>query len=166
MKHTLAACWLLLQLGSAWADDALQMARQLIFPFPELTRPGSCVLLREGGEGFLLREPAYWLKGKVISARIQPHLLQSCPEFPGKTPNQLSREEFLRLAQAHPCQPGTPREVAVGIVTLSAEQWDTPHMRRAANQGRLYQGHYLGQKLSPGLSLEIPADLLQPCDNQ
>lgn len=146
------------------AEEKLQLAQRLIFAYPELTRPGSCVVLKEGGEGFLMREPTYWLKARVLSARLKPHLLQACPEVAGKLPEQYQRDEFVRTAQAYPCGSSPPKDVIVGIVTVQAEQWETPYMRRAAAKGRLYQGHYLDHKLTPETVLEIPADLLLPCD--
>lgn len=155
---------LLLLSFTVLAEDRLQLAHRLIFVHPELTRPGSCVILKEGAEGFLLREPTYWLKARVVSARLKPHAMQACPSVPGKLPEQYSRDEYVRVAKAYPCGAEHVGEVTVGAVTVQAEQWETPYGRRAASRGRLFQGHYLDQKLTTGEVLEIPADLLQPCD--
>ena len=47
--------------------------------------------------------------------------------------------------------------------SLRIEEWETPWAKRAANAGRLYQGHYLDQMLKKGQEIEIDADLLGTC---
>lgn len=153
---------------SAWgaaAEPALRPSASLLFHHADLVRPGSCVLYREGGGGWVLTAPQYWLRGTVAASEIRQRRLEQCPELPGKTKDQASREEFVRLVTAYPClAPGdAPREHSLGVVRVTVQDWETPWSRRAATNGRLFQGHYLDQPLRPGAELEIEADLLVAC---
>lgn len=150
----------------AGADDmALRPSARLLFNQPELTKPGACVMYREGGSGWIFTEPVFWLKGTVISAETRSRRLERCPEVPGKTIEQYSREEFNRLANARPCvsRDDLVHEEQVGMVHLRVDEWETPWAKRAANTGRLYQGHFIDKALQKGMELEIEADLLGTC---
>ncbi|MEY2631371.1 MAG: hypothetical protein RIR00_25 [Pseudomonadota bacterium] len=164
-----AACGLVLGLlmSPALAEDSpIRAAEALHFKHAELSRPGACVAYREGGGGWILLEPGYWLKGKVVASGFKPWTAAVCPQIEGKTPAQYSRDEYLRWAMAYPCvAPGEPpRQGQLAWVRLAVEAWETPWVQRAVNQGRLYRGHYLRDKLRAGLELELPAELLQPCE--
>lgn len=151
---------------TAFAEEPLlRPSARLLFRQPELARPGSCVILREGGGGWILTEPGYYLRGTVVAAEVRSRRVATCPEVPGKTRAQYSREDMIRLAQAYPClAPGEPAsEVQIGLVRLRADEWETPHARGAAANGRLYRGMYLDQALRRGLEIEVEADLLEAC---
>ncbi|OQA33777.1 MAG: hypothetical protein BWY57_00965 [Betaproteobacteria bacterium ADurb.Bin341] len=147
------------------AEDQMRLADRMLFKIPELTKPGACVLYREGGAGWILVEPQYWLKGTVLSAAPKKVVLQLCPLVTGKPIEQYSRDEFNRLAKAQPCvaKVENSKEVELGFIRFRVEDWETPWAKTAANAGRLFQGHYLDQKQQKGLELELQADLLIPC---
>ncbi|HEX6736383.1 MAG TPA: hypothetical protein VF096_16360 [Azonexus sp.] len=150
----------------ALADDAaLRPSARLLFKHPELLQPGHCVRYEEGGRGWVVTEPVFYLKGTVLAAEVRSRQLPVCPQVAGKDPGQYSRAEFVRLAQASPCvAPGTPvRDEQIGIVRLRVTEWETPHARRAENAGRLYRGMFLERPLQQGLEIELEADLLGLC---
>lgn len=146
-------------------EPALRASAGLLFKYPELLRPGSCVTYREGGAGWILREPLYYLRGTVTTAEVTTRRLERCPELPGKTREQYTRDEYVRLMRAMPClaNGAAPREEQVGMVRLEVIDWETPHVRKAENAGRLYRGMFLDQPLKKGLEVELEADLLGPC---
>lgn len=146
-------------------EPVLRASAHMVFAQPELQRPGACVAYREGGAGWIVTDPVFWLKGTVLAAEIRPRRLEVCPDA-GKSTERLSREEFIRLARARPCvsRPEAVREEQIGLVRLRVQSWETPWARRAANAYRLYQGHFLDQALREGLELEIEADLLGSCE--
>lgn len=166
MMRRLLLLFLAILVTAAQADEpSLRPSARLLFKQPELLRPGACAMVKEGGAGWILTEPVYWLRGTVVTAEVRSRRLDVCPEVPGKTIDTYSREEFNRLANARPCvsRPELVREEQVGMVRLQVADWETPWARRAANAYRLYQGHYLDQPLSKGLELDIEADLLAAC---
>lgn len=152
--------------GGALADDpALRPSARMLFAQPDLQKPGACVIYREGGAGWIVTDPVYWLQGTVVAAEVKSRRLDVCPEVPGKPVEQYSRSEFNRLAAARPCvsRPELVRDEQVGVVRLRVEEWETPWAKRAANAYRLYQAHFLDRGLTKGLELEIEADLLAVC---
>lgn len=124
------------------------------------------MIYREGGAGWLLTEPVYYLKGRVIRSEVATRTLSRCPATAQSDPNLYSREEVIRLAKASPCVSDEKfaRQEQFGRVLLAAEEWETPWARTMANRGRLYQGNFLDQKLEKGMQLELEADLLSRCD--
>lgn len=128
-------------------------------------KPGSCVMYREGGSGWIFTNPVYWLKGSVVSVEIRSRKLERCPEVPGKLIEQYTREEFNRLAAATPCvdRDESVREEQTGLVRFQVEEWETPWAKRAANMNRLYQGYFLDRLLKKGMEIEIEADHLGTC---
>ena len=147
------------------AEPVLRPSASLLFKYPDLLRPGSCVAYREGGAGWILVEPLYYLRGTVTSAVVTTRRLEQCPVVSGKTREQYTREEYVSLARAMPCLAGgkAARDEQVGMVRLQVSDWETPHLRKAENAGRLYRGMYLDQPLKKGLEIELEADLLGPC---
>ena len=79
--------------------------------------------------------------------------------------NSYSREQFNRLVLAHPCVSSAnyAREVQSGMIRLRVDQWETPHVRRAASAGRLYRGMFINTNLKEGMEIELEADLLGSC---
>jgi hypothetical protein len=147
------------------ADPALRPSARLLFKYPELLQPGHCVRYEEGGSGWIVTEPVFYLKGTVLASEVRTRHLPTCPEVPGKPPEQYSRADFVRLALAHPCvAAGTPeRDEQVGIVRLRVSDWETPHARKAENAGRLYRGMFIERKLEKAMEIELEADLLDVC---
>jgi len=166
MKIFLAAL-ALLALPAVADEIALRPSAKLLFKQPELLRPGSCVVYEEGGSGWVVTEPVYYLKGTVVSAEVRTRHLGVCPLVPGKTLLQYSREEFNRQALASPCvSPGVPeRDEQIGIVRLRVGDWETPHEKKAANAGRLYRGNFIERKLEKGMEIELEANLLGVCES-
>ena len=147
------------------AEDNMRLAGRMLFKVPELAKPGTCVMYREGGAGWILTEPQYWLKGTVLSAAPKKVTPAICPRVAGKAIEQYSRDEFNALAKTQPCvaKAENQKEVEIGFIRFKADDWETPWGRTAANAGRLFQGYYLDLKLHLGLELELQSDLLIPC---
>jgi len=148
------------------ADPALRPSARLLFKQPELLQSGSCVLYEEGGSGWVITDPVYYLKGRVVAAEVRTRHLGRCPLVPGKNMEQYSREEFNRHALAYPCvSENVPeRDEQIGIVRLRVTDWESPHAIRAANAGRLYRGMFIDRKLEKGMEIELEADLLAVCE--
>jgi hypothetical protein len=147
-------------------ESALRPSARMVFKHPDLLRQGSCVAYREGGSGWIITDPVFYLQGTVIAAEVRGRLLQSCPNVPGKNPDQYTREEFNRLSAAYPClAQGVPeRDEQIGMVRFKISSWETPHAKRAANAGRLYRGSFIDQPLKKGMEIELEADLLESCE--
>lgn len=147
------------------ADPALRPSARLLFKQPELLQPGSCVVYEEGGSGWVITDPVYYLKGRVLAAEVRTRHLGRCPLVPGKNMEQYSREEFNRHALAYPCvSENVPeRDEQIGIVRLQVSAWETPHAKKAENAGRLYRGMFIEQKLEKDMEIELEADLLGTC---
>lgn len=147
------------------AEPVLRPSARMLFKQPEMLQAGKCVVYEEGGSGWVMTDPVYFLKGAVVSTRVEQRHLGRCPEVPGKNIEQYSRAEFNRHARAYPCfAAGVPeRDEQIGVVTIRVENWETPHAARAANAGRLYRGMFLDQPLKKGLEVELEADLLGVC---
>lgn len=152
---------------NALADEApLRPSARLLFKQPEMLRAGQCVRYEEGGAGWVMTEPVFYLKGEVVAAEVRRRRLATCPIVPGKNIEQYSRAEFNRHALAYPCvAQGVPeREEQIGVVRVRVSDWETPHARRAENAGRLYRGMFIDRKLDKGMEIELEADLLGICE--
>lgn len=147
-------------------EASLRPSASLLFKYPELLRPGSCTVYREGGAGWIMVEPMYYLRGTVVSSEVTTRKLQQCPAVPGKTREQYTRQEYVRLVEATPCLAAgeAERDAQVGVVRLRVDDWETPHVRKAENTGRLYRGLFLDRPLQKGMEIELEADLLGPCE--
>ena len=147
------------------ADPALRPSARLLFKQPEMLQAGKCVVYEEGGSGWIMTDPVYYLKGAVVSTRVEARHLARCPEVPGKNIEQYSRAEFNRHARAFPCVAAdvAERDEQIGVVTLRVDSWETPHAARAANAGRLFRGMFIDQPLKKGMEVELEADLLGIC---
>ncbi|HJV93992.1 MAG TPA: hypothetical protein VJ572_10955 [Azonexus sp.] len=148
------------------ADPVLRPSAKLLFKQPELLQAGRCVAYREGGSGWVMTDPVYYLKGTVRAAEVRTRHLGHCPTVPGKSIEQYSREEFNRQALAYPClaEAVPEREEQLGVVRLQVTDWETPHGVRAASAGRLYRGMFIDRKLKKGMEIELEADLLGTCE--
>ena len=151
----------------ALADEPLlRPSASLLFKQPEMLQAGRCVNYQEGGSGWVMTEPIYYLKGKVLAAEVRTRHLGECPVVPGKNIEQYSREQFNRQALAYPCvsEKGVERDEQIGVVRLLVADWETPHALKSANAGRLYRGMFLDKKLEKGIEIELEADLLGVCE--
>ena len=152
---------------SAQANEPvlLRPSAQLLFKQPAMLQPGQCVRYEEGGAGWVITEPVFYLKGEVIAAEVRTRHLGQCPLVKGKNMEQYSRAEFNRLALAHPCvSKGVPeRDEQIGIVRVRVTDWETPYVKKAENAGRLYRGGFIDRPLEKDMEIELEADLLGVC---
>lgn len=157
----------LLALPALAEEPALRPSARLLFKQPELLQAGSCVIYEEGGSGWIVTEPVYFLKGRVVSAEVRTRHLGVCPQVPGKSMQQYSRDEFNRHALAYPCVSANvpERDEQIGVVRIRVSEWETPHEKKAENAGRLYRGNFIDRKLEKGMEIELEADLLGVCDS-
>ena len=163
--RTLLVLLALLATPALAVEPALRPSARLLFKQPELLKTGSCVVYEEGGSGWVMTDPVFYLKGTVLGAEVRTRRLGVCPLVPGKNMEQYSREEFNQHAKAFPCvSENTPeRDEQIGIVRLRVATWETPHAIRAANDGRLYRGMFIDRKLEKDMEIELEADLLGVC---
>jgi len=157
----------LLALPALAEEPALRPSARLLFKQPELLQAGSCVIYEEGGSGWIVTEPVYFLKGRVVAAEVRTRHLGVCPQVPGKSMQQYSRDEFNRHALAYPCVSANvpERDEQIGVVRIRVSEWETPHEKKAENAGRLYRGNFIDRKLEKGMEIELEADLLGVCDS-
>lgn len=143
----------------------LRPSARLLFKQPELLQPGQCVRYEEGGNGWVVTDPVFFVKGEVLAAEVRTIHLGKCPVVPGKTLEHYSRDEFNRHVQAFPCVAAdvAERDEQSGIVRLRVVDWETPHAKKAENAGRLYRGMFVDEKLKKDLEIELEADLLTAC---
>jgi len=160
----LPALLVLFALPVAAAAAELLPSAQRLQSQPERLAPGRCVVYGESGTASAV--PEYFVRGRVVAARVEERRLAVCPEVAGKGVEQYSREEFNRRVLAQPCVSSEKyaRDAQLGIVRLRVDRWETPHARRAANAGRLYRGMFIDRQLKEGMEIELEADLLGACD--
>lgn len=130
-----------------------------------LPAQGDCARYREGGGGYILKEPTYWLRGTVIEVYLRPHRMEVCPN-PGKPRAHYTREDWRRLADAYPCvgDPARVRDAEALRVRLRAEDWDTPMGVQHGRNGMLMRGHFLDTELAEGVVVDIDGTLLERCE--
>ncbi|NJA88536.1 hypothetical protein HCX48_04755 [Rhodocyclus tenuis] len=128
-------------------------------------QPGQCALFREGGQGYVLKAPTYWLRGTLTEVRRERRHAGLCPAQE-KPPSRLSPEDRARYAAALPCvrRANDEREVDVWRVTLRVEAWETPWTRAHGASGWLYRGQFLDQPLREGALLDLDAAWLEACE--
>jgi hypothetical protein len=155
----------LLPVLAAADEPVLRPSARLVFKEPAMLQAGQCVVYEEGGSGWIMTEPLYYLQGRVVSSAVHTRHLEACPLVPGKNVEQYSRSEFNRLAAAYPClAAGEPeRDEQLGVIRLRVTGWETPHARKAANSGRLYRGRFIDLELKKDMEIELEADLLGVC---
>ncbi|MDP2880822.1 MAG: hypothetical protein Q8N89_04480 [Azonexus sp.] len=154
-----------LTLSAQAAETVLRPSARLLFKQPELLQAGQCVRYEEGGAGWGVTDPVFFLKGEVLAAEVRTRRLGKCPVVPGKTLERYSRDEFNRHVQAFPCvaEGVAERDEQSGVVRIRVADWETPHARKAENAGRLYRGMFVEKKLEKGMEIELEADLLSVC---
>lgn len=126
---------------------------------------GDCAMFREGGVGYILTTPVYWLRGRIEEVYTRPHQMALCPQL-GKTPERYNRDDWMKIAETYPCasDPAKVRELQAVRVRLRVEAWDTPWSSQHGHNGWLYRGHFLKTELKEGVVLDIDGSLLERCD--
>ena len=65
----------------ALADEpVLRPSARLVFKHPAMLQAGQCVVYEEGGSGWVMTDPVYYLKGKVVAAVLGVFLLPTLGE--------------------------------------------------------------------------------------
>ena len=161
----LIAALALLATPALAVEPLLRPSARLLFKEPEMLQTGRCVVYEEGGAGWVMTDPVFYLKGEVLATDVRSRHLGKCPVVPGKNIEQYSRAEFNRQALAYPCvgPEAAERDEQIGIVRLRVSEWETPYARKAANAGRLYRGMFIDRELKKDMEIELEADLLGVC---
>lgn len=143
--------------ASAFADEP--PARPL---YPQA---GECVIFREGGGGYILKAPSYWLKGSIAEVAQERRLAGLCPRI-GKPTAAFSRDDWLRVAAATPCveSEADVREVPVLRVRVLVEAWETPWSNQHGTAGWLFRGQFLNIPLRRGEIIDMDASWLERCE--
>ena len=148
---------------TAAPSDLLPSAR-LLQTAPEQLAPGRCAVY--GERGAWSAAPEYFVRGRIVAARVEERRLAVCPQVAGAGAARIDREAFNRRLLAEPCvsSDNYVRDVQLGFVRLRVERWETPYARLAADSGRLYRGMFIDRQLTEGMEIELEADLLGACD--
>lgn len=128
---------------------------------------GACALFREGGAGFLLTTPTYWLRGTIMEIRRERRPTAVCPAIK-RALGDYTREDHRRIAAATPCvsDPARVREVDVVKIRLAVDAWETPWTYQHGTPGWLFRGHFLDTELRQGAIIEMDASWLEGCDSR
>lgn len=132
---------------------------------PRMPSPGDCVVLREGGNGYILKEPAYYVKGTILELYRRPHRMTVCPTA-DKPRERFTRSDWQRYADAFPCVgvPELAKDVEAIRIRFRVDEWETPWAVNHGRSGMLFRGHFLNTELGAGVELDIDGALLQRCD--
>lgn len=84
-----ALAWL--ALSAQAAEPALRPSARLLFKDPDMLKAGQCVRYEEGGAGFIMTEPVFYLRGEVLASAVETRHLGHCPLVPGKNLDQYGR---------------------------------------------------------------------------
>ncbi len=127
--------------------------------------PGDCAAFREGGAGYILTAPTYYVLGTITEIYRRPHHMGLCPDA-GKRREQFTRVDWLRLAEAYPCvgDPARVRDVDVIRVRMRVDKWETPWSASQGRIGMLFRGNHLDVELKEGVVLDIDGTLLERCE--
>ncbi len=138
----------------AVADDAARMPV-----------PGDCAAYREGGEGYMITKPTYWLRGTITEVYTQRRRMEVCPVL-GKPPERYTREDWVRMTAAYPCvsTPDKVRDVDAIRIRLRVDAWETPWTNSHGHNGRLYRGRFVDTELKQGVDLDVDGSLLERCE--
>ena len=126
---------------------------------------GDCVMFREGGAGYLLKTPTYWLKGSVTGISPERRLARRCPEI-GKLMPAYTHEDWIRVAAAMPCvdNDADVREVDVVRIRVAVEAWETPWSIQHGTAAWLFRGYFLDKALHKGELIDMDASWLERCE--
>ena len=130
-----------------------------------LPQPGDCALYREGGEGYILVAPTYYVRGTIAEVYKRSHRMELCPSIP-RTRLNYTRADWRELAEAYPCvsDPAKVAEIEVIRIRLRVEDWETPWALQHGRNGMLMKGHFLDTELKQGVELDIDGTLLLRCE--
>ena len=136
-------------------------------PVRTLPQVGDCVIFREGGGGYVLKAPTYWLKGSIAGLSEERRLAGRCPQI-GKPVVAYSREDWVRVAAAMPCveNEADVREVPVLRVRVAVEAWETPWSSQHGTAGWLFRGQFLDTPLRRGEVIDMDASWLERCETE
>jgi hypothetical protein len=128
-------------------------------------RPGECVVFREGGGGYVLTAPTFWLQGRVAAIETQRRWAGRCPVI-GKSLSAYSRSDWARVVEALPCvdDDSDAGEVSVVRVQVAVESWETPWSNQHGAAGWLFRGMFVDRPLKKGGIIDMDAAWLQRCD--
>jgi len=131
-------------------------------PIPQ---PGDCVILREGGSGWLLKAPTYWLRGTIDRLVRGRRMAALCPQI-GKPMAAFTRADHARMAAAVPCVTSAADvgEIEVLRVHVRVDSWETPWSHQNMAPGWLFRGQFLDQTLHKGLVIDMDASWLEFCE--
>ena len=140
------------------ADDTASSSQRP----PEI---GDCVIFREGGEGFILKAPTYWLKGAIAALSSERRVAGLCPKV-GKQVSAYSRDDWAQVAAATPCveREAEVREVPVLRVRVAVDSWETPWSHQHGTVGWLFRGQFLNIPLRRGEEIDMDATWLERCE--
>ena len=126
---------------------------------------GDCAAYREGGEGYMLTKPTFWLRGTIIEVYRQARRMDLCPLL-GKPQDRYTRDDWQRMTDAYPCVSSADkvRDVDAIRIRLRVDAWDTPWTNAHGHNGRLYRGQFLRTELKQGVELDIDGSLLERCE--
>lgn len=130
-----------------------------------LPQAGDCALYREGGEGYILVAPTYYVRGTITEVYKRQHRMELCPSIP-RTRLNYTRDDWRQLADAYPCvsDPAKVGEVETIRIRMRVEDWETPWAPQHGRNGMLMKGHFLDTELKQGVELDIDGTLLLRCD--
>lgn len=127
--------------------------------------PGDCAMFREGGAGYILTAPTYYVRGTITEVYTRRHPMALCPNL-GKPAMRYTRADWKRMADAYPCvtDPAQVKDVDAIRIRMRADQWETPWTLSHGQNGWLFHGHYLDVELKEGAVLDIDGTLLERCE--
>lgn len=129
-----------------------------------MPQPGDCALFREGGAGYILTQPSYYVRGTIVEVYTRRHRMGLCPDL-RKPRERYTRADWKALAEAYPCvsSEGLARDVDAIRIRMRADEWDTPWSSQHGHNGWLFRGHFLDTELKQGVVLDIDGSLLERC---
>lgn len=134
---------------------------------PRMPVPGDCAMFREGGRGYILKAPVYWLRGRIEEVYERPHQMGLCPKL-DRPRERYTRADWMIVAEAYPCvaNPDNVGEVKAIRIRMRADAWDTPWSLQHGHNGWLYRGYFLNTELKEGVLLDIDGTLLERCEEK
>lgn len=126
---------------------------------------GDCAVYREGGEGFVLTTPIYWVRGTIVEVYRQHRRMDLCPVLAHK-PENYTRQDWIALTDAYPCvdDPAQVRDIDAIRIRLRVDAWETPWTNPHGHNGRLYRGRFLQTELRSGVEIDLDGHLLERCE--
>ena len=122
-------------------------------------------MFREGGEGYILKTPTYWLRGTVDAIYRRPHRMALCPQM-GKPREALHARRLdagrRRLPLRHHC-PAKEREVEairIACVPTPGTRLDVTARTQWLALSRPFPQH----RTQGGCHLDIDGTLLERCE--